>query len=412
MTRRRSSFRTSSRRSGWRVGAASIVAALGYLATVQTLAYSLRMRSPEQAYRLSPGDGRITAQLSEVVAGPSANRAGRERADRLARLALGQDAMAVPAVATLGIDAAIRGDDAVARRSFAYSKKLSRRDLRTRIWAIEDAVARGDIAGALINYDIALRTSRIAPELLFPVLATAIADARIRDALVRTMARRPAWNNAFVNYVDEKLPDPVVRTALFTGLRQAGTPLSDSVRSHAVDGLMAGGFVEEAWRYYSAIRPGADRRTSRDPRFTANIDVPSSFDWSPVNDSGISASIQRGQSEGIFDFSVATGVGGVLLRQQQVLPPGRYLLEGRSLSLEPADGPRPYWVLTCPDGRELGRVKLPRGAEGGRFAGRFVVAMDCPRQMLTLVVRASDAVAGVSGRIDEVRLRPDGGTGE
>lgn len=105
--------------------------------------------------------------------------ARRREADRLARLALRQDPTAVAALATLGLNAQIRGDTNSARRYFAYSDKLSRRSLTTRLWAIEDAVARDDIPAALRNYDVALRTSAIRTRTAFS--GTSLSNHRCDD---------------------------------------------------------------------------------------------------------------------------------------------------------------------------------------------------------------------------------------
>jgi len=386
-----------------RIVRALIAAGMGAWLVMQSLAYVERGAAPEAAHRLAPGDGRITAILSEKLSGPEATPAGRAEADRLARLALRQEPTAVSAVATLGIDAQIRGETAQARRIFAYAQLLSRRDLRVQLWAIEDAVSRGDVAGALKQYDITLRTSNFGPDLLFPVLATAIADPGVRAALIRTLAAKPTWTQSFVEYIAPNGPDPRTVLALYTGLRQAGVPVSNNASAVLLGALLKGGFREEAWAYYASVRPRADRRRSRDPGFTAQLDTSSPLDWSAINDAGISASIQHG----LFDFSAPSSVGGPALRQMQLLPPGDYVLQGHSRSIDQAVGARPYWTLSCQDGRELGRIEMPNSAQAnGDFAGGFHVPTGCEVQYLSLVVQLSDAVAGVSGQIDRVQLAP------
>src|SRR3546814_17422634 len=74
----------------------------------------------------------------------------------------------------------MHGDRAGGERLLAYSQTLSRRDLRTQLMAIELAVARDDIPSALRHYDIALRTKKNAPDLLFPVLTSALTNPTIR----------------------------------------------------------------------------------------------------------------------------------------------------------------------------------------------------------------------------------------
>ncbi len=389
-------------------GALAVAAAvLGTASVAHSLAYMIRGTDLERAHMLAPWDGRITALLSEQLSGAEASPADRRQADDLAWRALRQDPTAVPAVATLGINAQVRGDTGSARRIFAYSEDLSRRDLRTRLWAIEDAVARNDVPGALRNYDIALRTSRIAPDLLFPVLVKAISDGEIRDALITSLRKRPAWGELLLAYASGNGPYPVETAMLFSTLHRRGIALPDGALPILIGRLFSGNHVDEAWRFYAVMMPGADRRIARDPNFTANSASPTSFDWQPITDSGISASIQRGEDGGIFDFAVPSNLGGPVLRQTQLLPPGDYVIEGRSIGIEQADAALPYWTLTCPDGRELGRVVVPNSMQAkGRFAGRFTVTTGCLVQQLQLVARPSDALSGVAGQIDEVRLRP------
>lgn len=407
MLRRGSLARRSATEWGSRGLLAVIAAAGAYVGVTHTLASTLRGGDVERAYALTPGDGRVVGLLAQKLSGAEATAKDRARSDRLARAALRRDPTVVAAVSALGINAQVRGDMAGARRLFAYAGALSRRDLQAQIWAIEDAVGRGDIPGALKHYDIALRTSRRAPDLLFPILASAIADPAIRAALTGTLAGGPVWGASFVSYVAGNGADPRSTSSLLLALRRAGVPVSDEANATAINALMAGDLLDEAWFHYSSVRPGADRRMSRDPRFIAEVVSPSVFDWTPIDAAGVSVSIQRGDGGGVVDFAAPASVGGPLLRQSQMLPPGNYRLVGRSAELDQLENARPYWTLTCRDGRELGRITMPNSIQAnGVFRGRFDVPAGCPTQILTLVARPSNAIAGLVGRILEVRLYP------
>lgn len=392
-----------------RIALALLALVLGYFAVTHSLAQVLRTKAPEQAYRLAPYDGRITAHLSAKMSGPAATLEERAESDRLARLALRQDPTVVAAVATLGINAQLRGDTEAARRYFEYSDKLSRRNLLTRLWFIEDTVAREDIPEALRHYDIALRTSRGAPDLLYPVLGSAISDATIRTELVKTLAAKPAWTESFIGYAAAK-GDTVSVARLFQGLRRANVVVPDAARTSVIGRLVTEENYAAAWSYYASVRPNADRRRSRDASFAANLTAPSPFDWTPLGgDAGISTVIQSGNQGGIFDFSAPATVGGPLLQQLQLLSVGDYVIEGRTIGLDQAETARPYWALICTDGRELGRVEVPNSSvNGGAFSGRFTVNAGCPVQYLQLVARPSNAIGGLSGQIDAVQLRPTG----
>lgn len=380
-----------------------LTVACGYYSVVFSLAQVLSKGDPASAHGLAPYDGRITARLAAELTGPKASGTDRSRGGEFARLALRQDPTAVAAASALGVNAQIRNDTAGARRLFAYAEKLSRRDLITQLWAIEDAVARGDVKGALRHYDIALRIKPAMADVLFPVLTAASAEPAIRSELVRTLAAKPAWSVDFVNYTAIHGKNPRAVAGLFQGLRRAGIAVPQTAQAGAVGALLASGAVDQAWSYYASFRPGVDRRRSRDPRFGARLEAPSQLDWVAINDAGVTTTIEPG----LFDFSAPASVGGALLQQVQLLPAGDYRLSGHSDGIDQAEGARPYWVLTCRDGRELGRVNMPNSNQaGGNFAGALRVPADCPIQTLVLMARPSEAVGGLSGRIDRVELTP------
>lgn len=380
---------------------------LGYASLTQSLASMLRNRAPERAHVLAPSDGRIVGNLSAELSGPSAAASDRVRSDDLARTALRLDPTAIAAVATLGLNAQIGGDAAAARRTFAYAQKLSRRDLRTQLWSIEDAVARNDVAGALRQYDIALRTSRGAPDLLFPVLASAISETSIRSGLEAMLKKRPPWGNDFLIYAAAASSSPQDVTALLLALQRAGVEVPGSAAARSVDALLARGDAERAWSYYASFRKNADRRTSRNPRFAFEYAAPTQFDWNAVNDGGIVASITVDQRGGSLDFFVPAAGNGPIARQVQMLPPGEYVLEGKmTFPDRPADA-LPYWIISCQDGRELARIMmLTSGAANIIFKEGIRIAKACPVQILSLVARPSNRMAGLVGQITEVRLRP------
>lgn len=418
MRRPHASSRRSTRRWAVRVPLAVMAALLGYGALTHAMAYRLRGTDSARAHALAPYDGRITALLSERMSGAEADTATRAESDRMARRALRQDPTAVAALATLGINAQIRGDTPTARQLFAQAQSLSRRDLRTQLWYIEDAVGRGNVPEVLRHYDIALRTSRVAPDLLFPILGTASADPAVRAALVRTLATRPVWANGFIDYMAGAETgggtslagggaDPSVAAQLFAALRRAGVPIAEGPPALVVNALAAARRFDQAWTLYATLRPGADRRMTRDQGFRAVRETPAVFDWVPANDTGITTSIQRNGDSGVFDFAAASGAGGLLLRQLQLLPAGAYRVAGHSSGIDqPADA-LPYVALHCVDGRELGRVTVPASNQAnGKFAGRFIVPSGCPVQYLSLIAQPSQSVAGLQGQLDRLWLEP------
>lgn len=378
---------------------------LGVISVTGSLANVIARVDPERAHALAPRNGVITAALAmdgyRLV--PSGNPV-REPA-RMARLALRQDPTAVEALSVLALQAQLRNDLALARRIFTVSNALSRRELEPQIWGIEEAVTRGDINGALRHYDIALRSSRSASETLFPVLASAIGEARIRAMLLQLMGETPVWGEDFVNFVADRAINPAAAVLFFREGEAVNLPVDNADRARIVDALAATGDYESAWRYYTSFTPGAERNRIRAGDFAQVEDVaPTLFDWRTSDNVELFTGFSR-EGGGNADFSAPPSTGGILLRQAQLLPPGRYRLQGRSSGVEQPENSLPYWMVTCIDGRELGRVNLPStGPASGEFSGDFVVPGNCPVQTLLLMARSSDAIGGVTGRIEEVQL--------
>lgn len=405
-------FRRTKRRTPreWalRGGLALAASIAGYVSTTQTLGYSFAKADAERAYELAPADGRIAGALAAQRVVGTIPSAQRGEIDRLARQALLKEPLSASALTALGIDADLRGDRRAARTLFMHSNDLTRRELSVRLWLIEDAVARNDIPGALRNYDIALRVSKNAPGLLFPIMAAAIDNADVAKALGDTMLSRPPWNEAFFDFVAGSGASPKAAAMLFSRLARSGVQPPDTAQSTIIDTLIGAGAFENAWAYYKTLRRNLNRRGSTDANFSLALSTPTFFDWTPkTEDAGLTASIEHGPQGGFFDFAAPSSIGGTVLQQGLVLPPGDYRLQGSSTDVTAPVDARPYWRLSCLDKRELGRIDLPGSAQDrGYFSGILKVDAKCPVQVLQLVVRPSVEAGGVSGKIRSVMLLP------
>lgn len=385
------------------------VGAIGFVSATHSLAFAAGTKNTELALRLAPHDAQALAVEAQNLSIGQVTAGDRKHSDELARKALRADPTVVKAVTALGMNAKARGDGARARRLFEYADTLSRREIVTHMWAIEESARRGDISGAVMHYDMALRTSGRAPEVMFPPLAAAIANDEIRSSLVSILVRRPPWGSDFLDFAVANGPDTRATARLLQGLARRGYAVSEELSSLTVNRLIAAGFVADAWKFYATYRPRADRTRSRDSRFTESISTPSLFDWTPTDEAGVTAAVQRNAKGGAFEFVASSSVGGPLLQQTLRLPPGLYQLTGHSSEISQSADSRPFWVLKCASGTELGRVDMPNSADAkGLFSRQLRVPPGCPVQALILVAQPAQTMGGVGGRIDWVRLEPAG----
>lgn len=378
------------------------VAVFGFVVVQQTTALFMRRSAPDTAYAIGSGDARILALHAERLAEGAADAATRREMTIAARQSLMRDPTSASAAVSLALGAEIEGNKPQARKLVDYSLRMSRRDLRAHLWMIEVAVARNDVPTALHHYDIALRTSRVAPDLLFPILSAALPEPKIRTGLARILSQRPAWKDLFLNWLSANAADPRSATALFLNLKRRGTDVPWTAQASLTGNLVREGAFIEAWGVYAAATANADRRRSRQAAFDRVPAAPSPFDWNLTTLEGMSASIQQGPRGAVLAFDAANGAGGVAARQLQFLPAGRYVIRGSALDV--TGGGQPYWQIVCTNGTELGRATLATGT--ARFAAVVAVPASCPVQWLNLYVPVVDLSEPAAGMIERVVIEP------
>ena len=373
----------------------------GYFGTTFSIAQVLAPQAPRLAYTLAPYDGRLAASLAAELLNDGADATERGLAVRLAKLALRRDATAIKAVGTLGLDAQLRGNDAMAIRLFSYIEKLSRRDVTAQLWWIEYSVAHEDISGALRHYDTALRTAPGISDTLFPILAPAAVDPNVRRELLKVLKAKPRWTSDFVQFFAANIKEPQAVFQFYTGLSRIGIRPPDLPRAQAINVLVDAGKLDDAWALYRTWNPGAARGTVNFARFKGNPEIASKLDWLLINDGTTSTSLQESGAGGVVDFTVPPNTATSIMQQSLLLPTGSYRLSGHGGAGDPGVPP-PYWRLACEDGRELARISTSRNGAKGVFAGTFAVPGNCTVQLLTLMSQSVDTPSGLAGQISEV----------
>ncbi len=322
-------------------------------------------------------------------------------ARRLAFMALRRDPTVLPAIQTLGLSTGGASNFGQAARLLAYAQRLSRRNLQTHLWAIEYSVNKGDISGALASYDRALRTSIVARDVLFPVLASAAGAPAIARVLAVYLGRKPLWYDAFLWFIgSDTQVTPATAVRLFSLATRAGAPVQPAALSALVSRSLDTEQYGEAWAAYALLRPGADRRHVRNSSFRHLADVPAAFDWTLASDGSIQA-----QSDGT-DLIVEAGSGatGVAVQQRQMLPVGRYQLSVTNGAVPV--GAALIWSLSCQSGLELARLSVTAQSSGRKVSPVFSVPIDCSVQNLALTADASEVPTGLRVVVKNAVIAP------
>jgi hypothetical protein len=387
----------------------SIALVLAVFVVQNGIAGVARFKAPETALQWARWDARALAGAAELALTADADAADRAHAVDLARAAIRRDPTLGTPFRVLGFVADANGNHAEAKALIGQAAHLSRRDLPTQLWLIDDAVARTDMAGALKHFDIALRTSLLAPAVLFPVLGKALSEPDVVDALAGTLAGRPGWRDRF-------LSDAIDKSPALEGLVRLGEQLA--VRKGPLDKVQAQQLLirlteARAFALVARMRPAMLPPALRqalllDPAFDAEPQV-FPFGWTLFDSSGLSARRVAAADGGRrlqLAFQAETGRGGELLRQSLFLNPGRYRLVWIGGHDARDQLGAPVWSITCPGAppRSLLNADMMPAAGARRGEGEFVVPADCPGQWLQLAARASNSPQGLKGWIDRVAI--------
>ena len=357
---------------------------------------------PELALRFSPANARanaheaVAASLLTADTNSSASTMS-DRATSFARAALSRDPTLAFAWRTLALDAAGRSDEKGTAALFAVSERLSRRDLGTRLWLLEREVERGNVAGALFNYDIALRTAPSSYETLMPILVAAAGDANVVPLLGQRLAQQPPWAVYFYYRLSIAPPDADRVAELLEEARVGGPIPNRDMASVLLPTLVERGAYGAALRTAAVF--GAPRARLPKGLWSPGFEgdgLLAPLDWALTTNDTLGAETRSTGSSASMVASVVGEVTGTVARQLLILPAGRYRYQA---TLRATDRPaasvtaRVACVRANADAALASQTTVPSVA-GVLQSIEFVVPESCRAQWLSLDVVASDAEGG------------------
>ena len=378
-------------------GAALAAGLVGFL-----LSQSLILTRADPAWALArwPWNAAARAEQATALLTQGQDRATAEQVRALSVAALQDQPLSVPAVRALGVAQAIAGEESPAGRTMAFAETLSRRDLPTELWLIEDRVARGDVAGALVHYDRALRSADTAPDLLFPVLVAASADPAVARPLARLVATRPLWWRDYLTRLIQANPSSAGTATIVAAVRLDPSDADErGLLSSAMTRLADAGRADLAGR----LAPVSGKLTNGGFEAQSGL-VP--FDWRLAEEGDFDAEIDAradGRGNALF-LDARSGRGGTVARQLLTLAPGRYRLTGTVGDVAAGEIPTVY--LACAgQAPVIGRFRTRAAPAGGApFAIDFAVPSGCAGQWLSIEAVAPLDVSDRRPWIDDLRI--------
>jgi hypothetical protein len=357
-----------------RLAIAAALLVVAVFAGRQSLAFALADRQPQLALRIDADQPVALANAARLAIAGSPSPASLAQARDQAARALTKDPMSSQAAAAIGAFEQLHGAQDKAARAMLYAERLSRRDLSAQLWWIEFWALRGSVDRTLRHYDLAMRTARDAPAVLFPVLQRAVSNPIVARRLVPLLANRPAWSEQFLQQLAQSGSDEDAIYRLFLLLPDTTSDVPTSAVNVALNRLARNGRMQEAYRLFASYHPSDAGQPVRNARFTPIAREATPFDWRMVEDGG-SAELTP---EGLLVEGSDDGRGSA--QQIVALSPGPHavIIE----SAPETAGPR-LTVECVADGEVIGRAV---GAGRATIRLDFAVPQGCKFQRLRIAI--------------------------
>lgn len=368
-------------------------ALLLWISLANTVGGIYRRNNATRLLTMSPIDARLKSESARAMIEQTRSRAGALRAEGLAEAALLRDPTNVEAIWALAFVRGVQNRVNEARALIRYSDQLSRRDLSTRLWLIEERVQANDVNGALRNFDIALRTSSQAPIVLMPVLVSAAQDGNIARSLLALLRTNPAWKRDFFERLVHGSRSHSRVVYLMQGQLDAGNVGDRFLIRAAFSRFLRENDPAQAFALYdvlAGVSPALRAAPLRDGGFDRNGDL-APLDWMLTADENL-AGMRQGRPDqannaALYVYSQG-GRAGDVGRQLLRLGPGRYQFRARTGNLPRGDEGQPSVRLECVSGARLFGGLFREIGAGQAFT---VPAGNCPFQWLVI---AGDGVEG------------------
>jgi hypothetical protein len=371
------------------------------------------------AMRIAPNDAQVRtawarADLSRAAAAQQAqgqparsllpgNSPLLQQAGKEAEAALKTNAVDVDAMAIVGLAADARGDRRAAAAVMHASDSLSRRNLATRLWLIEDAARRQRLPEMLRHIDIALRVSANAQDTMFPFLARALAEPSLVPDFTRILRREPNWTEPFLytaittGYGTRNLAR--IYLALGKHYKHDGQDLSELI----MQTLIAQRDYASAFAFDQGLAGTAAVGTKvEDPAFAKHRGL-EPFTWrlTATADFDAARSTDSFGNTGLAVTSSGSSAD-VVAAQLLSLRPGRYRFANGVTSDMAQLSLVPEWRLRCADDDRILGTFRPLAQK----QTDWTVPGDCRYQWLELYVDASSTLTGETMFVRPVSLTP------
>ncbi len=367
-----------------------------------------RQLNPDLALKFQSKDSLALAMRSDILLAEGPNlRASSNRIERDAKAALISDPLNARALRQIGLTQGLTGQSASVRRLMVVAEKVSRRDVGTQMWWIEDSASRGDVTGALAHYDLALSSSKEAGPILYPILTNALEDPQIRESLAKYVRSNVIWLHGFLQYgiATSKNPKSLVELILRAGKLPKGDDFRVLERE-LLWKLAAAGQNLEARDFFLTLS-GANIQILGDARMT-----PETTDrrfgplaWTLSDTPDVNAVLD---SDGRLWIRVSAGIRALAAQRTLFLSQGQNSLSSTTESSPDVPQAGVTWEVLClrkGGSDRIGKFEVSTGGGNKYNINTVNVPAGCPAQLVQVFVAGKDATESSEVGISKIAIK-------
>jgi hypothetical protein len=333
------------------VAIVSVTGYLAWLSFIHAVANITWQQNPDMALSYVPDHPLALSRKADELFNESQDPATLAKVEAMAKRSLEGGPLNAVAIRLLGFVADARGDQDKARKLMLLSQKVSRRELGTQLWLIEDAVARNDKKQALYHYDIALRAIPASFPILLPTLVGALEDSEVRTGLAPYVKANPDWLSPFLSEAINSSENPANVADML--LKAGGLPDRADYRNlsnYLLTQLAAKNQFAAYRQYYRSLKGSNDAtlRTVGFNKFNINLPFPAAG-WQLTENPVISGTFSAFDKSGLSSLLAFAGSGerGELMRKYLFLEPGNYRFSAVYDAADGAPDSEIRWEMLC-----------------------------------------------------------------
>lgn len=388
----------------WLVGAGAIALAA---VSVTTAAGNALMVGNDNGFALARRADKIVDGLN-VEKQVAADASAWKRIEALSLASIDREPLAANSVRNLALALTKNSEAEKGQGLMRSAAKLSRRDLPTHFWLIQDYGRANDLPKVLMHVDQALRTKEAAWQQLIPALHAGLANSELVNPTVQLLRTDPPWKEQFWMRI-EQFPKSLGNIGdVLVGLQAAGTEVDPSVPESIINQLAYSRQYAKAHDIYRKVY--GTRRLPKSPEYLSNADfsAPTSgtvFDWTASQNASLEVFLDPELKA--LSVNVFGSIGGVAASQIVALPAGTYRFESKIDQWDSALEDALYVSLTCTEpGAAQGRSALRVNLREATVSEQFTVPdSQCRYYLFQLLLQAPDRSGAMEILVSRLSIR-------